>query len=345
MKKQFLGNSQLEVPIICLGTMTWGEQNSESEAHEQLDYALANEVNFIDTAELYAVPIKAETSGLTETYIGNWLKKTGKRSEVTLATKMAGPRTLWIREGRGLVAEDIEEAVNGSLRRLQTNIIDLYQLHWPQRPVALWGRLNYPSEAYKKEATQQLENFYRALVNIYKSGKVRYFGLSNETPWGVMTYQRLSKEYDLPPMVSVQNAYSLIRREYEVGLSEISLFENIGLLAYSPLAGGLLTGKYRNEIPPKSRYAQFPEMMGYYSDERVQQCITAYTKLAEELGISLTTLSLAFVSQQPFVHSTIIGATTMEQLKVNIDSAKVELSKETLEKIDTIFKKYNPGNY
>ena len=347
MQRRNLGSSDLSVSIICLGSMTWGEQNNQQQAFEQLDYALDQGVNFIDTAEIYSVPPRAHRYGHTETIIGEWFKRSNKRSEVVLASKMAGPRTSWIRDGAGFVRSDLQAAIDGSLRRLQTDVIDLYQLHWPQRVVQLWGKQNYDDSEFDSQALDAIADFYQALAEAQRSGKIRYIGLSNETAWGVMSYQRLADKLDLPRVVSIQNAYSLIRREYEVGLSEISLQENIGLLAYSPLAGGILSGKYALDRAPKdSRYALYPEMMGYYNNQKSFSAIDRYQSIAQELGISLTQLSLAFVNNRDFVHSNIIGATTMEQLRENIDSANIELGVGTLAAIDDIHKQYpNPGNF
>ena len=347
MEYKKLGQTDIKVSKICLGTMTWGEQNTQAEAYLQLDYSLQQGVNFIDTAELYAVPPKKETCNTTEIMLGNWLSQSKRRSEVVLASKMAGRGLEWIRGGAGLFVKDIEEAIEGSLKRLQTDYIDLYQLHWPQRSVALWGKLNYQESGFFGEDRERLEEFYLALDKFVKQGKIRHIGLSNETAWGLMEYQRLAKAHSLTPMVSIQNAYSLIRREYEVALSEISLFEKIGLLAYSPLAGGLLSGKYRNgAMPADGRYSLFPATMGYYFTPRSFAAVEAYQNLADELGISLTSLSLAFVNDRSFVTSNIIGATSIEQLAENIASAEISLSAETLEKIDAIFSDYpNPANF
>ena len=347
MKKRNIGSSDLNVSIICLGSMTWGEQNNEQEAFEQLDYALDHDVNFIDTAEIYSVPPRAATYGHTETMIGNWLQKSKKRDKVIIASKIAGARTSWIRDGAGFVRKDLQDAIDGSLRRLQTDVIDLYQLHWPQRRVQLWGKQNYDDKLFEGGDVEQIANFYQALGDAQKSGKIRYIGLSNETAWGLMTYQRLADKLQLPRIVSTQNAYSLIRREYEVGLSEVSMQENIGLLAYSPLAGGMLSGKYApNKSPANSRFALYPEMMGYYNNAKSFAAVAEYTKIAQGLGLTLTELSLAYVNNRPFVHSNIIGATTMPQLKENIGSASIDLSAEVMEAIDKVHVEYpNPGNF
>ena len=347
MKQKQLGNSDIHVSKICLGTMTWGEQNTEAEAHQQLDYATQHGVNFIDTAELYAVPPKAETCGTTETYIGNWLRKTGKRDSIVLASKMAGPGLSWIRNGNGFNVSDIEAAIDASLQRLQTDYIDLYQLHWPMRPVPLWGKMNYESSMYDSESQQQIEDFYIAISKLIEKGKVRQLGLSNESAWGVMHYKRIAQKHGLPEMVSIQNAYSILRRDFEVGLAEVALQESVGLLAYSPLAGGILSGKYRNaHRPSKARFTLFPDLMGYYANDKTEQALEQYAAIADGLAISLTQLSLAFINDLPFVTSNIIGATNMQQLEENISSAEITLSEDTFQKINDVFQAYpNPGNW
>ncbi len=347
MEQRRLGETDLKVSKICLGTMTWGEQNSEEEAFSQMDYAMGQGINFFDTAEIYAVPPRTETYGKTETMVGRWFKKTGHRQKIILATKMAGPRPTWVREGRGLVVSDIEEAINGSLKRLQTDTIDLYQLHWPQRQVPLWGKENYHPNMFDLQAAEQMEEFFYALSREQKKGRIRHIGVSNETAWGVMYYMMIARKREILPIVSIQNAYSLVRREYEVGLAEVSLHTKVGLLAYSPLAGGLLSGKYIDGVQPeKARFTLFPEMQSYYKNEKSNLAVKAYQKIAEELNLSLTQLSLAFVNQQAFVTSNIIGATTMDQLKENIATHTITLDTEVLKKIDDIFREYpNPGNF
>ncbi len=347
MEKRPLGNTDIQVSKICLGTMTWGEQNTRDEAFMQMDYALEHGVNFFDTAEIYAIPPTPQSYGKTETIVGEWFAQSGKRSDVVLATKMAGPGPDWIRGGAGFCVDDINTAIEGSLKRLQTDTIDLYQLHWPQRSVALWGRLNYLNKTFDVQAQDNLYNFYKALADACQSGKIRSIGLSNETPWGVMKYQQLAAQFKLPMMVSIQNAYSLLRREFEVGLAEIALAESVGLLAYSPLAGGVLSGKYRNgAMPEGSRFKLFPTLMGYYDNPRSLSALEAYSKLAEEREMTLTQMSLAFVNDRAFMTSNIIGATTMEQLSENIASADMVLDDSTLGAIDDLFKLYpNPGCY
>lgn len=347
METRKLGNTNIKVSKICLGTMTWGQQNTKEEAFEQMDYALSCGVNFFDTAELYSVPPKIETYGITETIIGEWFKKRNNRDKVILASKMAGPGPSWIRKGKGLVSRHIQEAIDNSLKRLQTDYIDLYQLHWPQRKVPLWGKLNFHESMYDNKTKDNILEFYEALATVRKSGKIRHLGLSNETSWGAMTYASMEREYNLPKMQSIQNSYSLIRRIYETGLSEISMHENMGLLAYSPLSGGLLSGKYQNNSRPEnSRFTIFPQMFAYYNNEKIDYAIREYEKIAKEHNMNLATLALAFVNDRGFVTSNIIGATTMEQLKENIASADVKLSEEIFKKIEEVHDKYpNPGNF
>lgn len=335
MKYTNLPNTDLEVSKICLGTMTWGQQNTESEAHEQIDYAIDQGVNFFDTAELYPVPAHAETYGLTEEYIGTWFKKTGNRHKIILGSKVAGPGdyTAHIRS-TGFSKEAITEALHGSLKRLQTNYIDLYQVHWPERPVNCFGVRDYPYQ----DKTSWKDNFkeiLETLNNFIKEGKIRHIGLSNETPWGTMRYLEESKSKELPRPVTIQNSYSLLHRIFEAGLSEIALKENIGLLPYSPLGYGVLSGKYLNGIPKDSRIALFPNYNQYNSLE-CKLAIKKYLVIAKKYGLSLTQLSLAFVNQLPFVTSNIIGATKMSQLKENIGSINIELSQEIIDEINAV---------
>ncbi len=335
MKYTTLPHTDIKVSKICLGTMTFGEQNTEAEGHEQLDYALAQGINFIDTAELYPVPARAETYGATEDIIGTWLQKTGNRDKIILASKIVGPGayTAHIRS-TGFSKDAITEAIHGSLQRLQTDYIDLYQLHWPERPINCFGVRDFP---YQSE-TQWVDNFEETLDTLngfIKQGKIRHIGLSNESPWGVMRYLETSKSKKLPRMITLQNAYSLLHRSYEVGLSEISLRENIGLLAYSPLAFGVLTGKYLNEMPKDARVTLFPTF-GRYSTPESTRAVKVYLEIAEKYGLSITQLALAFVNQLPFVTSNIIGATKMRQLKENIESIDVDLSDEIIKEINAV---------
>lgn len=343
MKYTTLPNTDLKVSKICLGTMTYGNQNTEAEGHEQLDYALEQGVNFIDTAELYPVPANAETYGSTEEIIGTWLKSSGKRSEVVLASKIAGAGayTEHIRK-TGFSKEAIQESIDGSLKRLQTDYIDLFQLHWPIRPVNCFGVRSFPHENFKKEKERFSESL-EFLQKAIKEGKIRHIGLSNETPWGVMKYMDASEKKDLPRPSTIQNSYSLIHRSYETGLSEVSLQENIGLLAYSPLAFGVLSGKYLEAKPADARVTLFPNFIRY-SSPQTEAAVRLYLEIAQKHNMSLAELSLAFVNQLPFVTSNIIGASKMSQLKENIGSINVNLSKEILDEINAVHVKMpNPA--
>lgn len=333
-------HTSLEVSKLCLGTMTYGEQNSEAQAFEQLDYALERGLNFIDTAEMYPVPPVKESQGLTEQYIGNWLKKSGKREKVVLATKVSGPRNVpYIRENMALDHRNIHQAIDDSLQRLQTDYVDLYQLHWPQRETNCFGKLNYPVDS-EKHVVPLIETL-EALNDLVKAGKVRYIGVSNETPWGVMSYLRLAEKHDLPKIVTIQNPYNLLNRTFEVGLSEISHFEGIKLLAYSPMAFGILSGKYLDDARPEgARCTLYARFKRYFTEQGIK-ATEEYVKLALEFGLKPSQMALAFVSQRPFVASNIIGATTMAQLKDNIDSHELTLSAELLEQIDAIATKYS----
>lgn len=336
MKYTKVPNTQLEVSEICLGTMTWGQQNTEQEAHEQLDFALDKGVNFIDTAEMYAAPASEETQGLTEKYIGTWLSKTGQRENVILASKIGGPsRGLsYIREPLDFSKASLEDALHKSLKRLQTDYLDLYQLHWPERAVNIFGVREYDhseNEVWKDNFSEVLER----LDIFVKEGKIKDIGLSNETPYGLMRYMEESRK-GAPKMVSVQNAYNLLNRRDEIGLSEVLFQENVGYLPYSPLAFGQLTGKYLNNAKPSNgRVTLFPSYTRY-NGEGSFEAIRAYNEIAKKHGISLTQLSLAFVRQQPFVTSTIIGATTLSQLSENIESIDVTLSEEILKEINEV---------
>ena len=335
MKYTTLPNTDIKVSKICLGTMTFGEQNTEADGHEQLDFALDNGVNFIDTAELYSIPAKAETYGSTEKIIGSWLKKTGRRKDIVLASKIAGPGiyTSHIRN-TGFTKEAITEAIEGSLKRLQTDYIDLYQLHWPARPVNCFGVRSFPHDDFQK-TEEKFAEVLETLNSFIKQGKIRHIGLSNETPWGLMKYVQASKEYNLPRPITVQNSYSLLHRSFETGLSEVSMQENIGLLVYSPLAFGVLSGKYLDNIPKDARVTLFPNYNRYSSLES-EKAVREYLKIAQRHNISLAELSLAFVNQIPFVTSNIIGATKISQLKENINSINIELSVEILNEINEV---------
>ena len=343
MNYKKLGNTDIDVSTICLGTMTWGEQNSQDEAFKQMDYALDQGINFFDTAELYSVPPKKETFGHTETIIGNWFKKTNKRDKVILASKVSGPMREYVRGGGNQYGEkNITEALEESLKRLNTDYIDLYQLHWPERNTNMFGRLGYE---HKDDG--QWNKFEDVLGNLKKfidQGKVRHVGLSNETAWGAQKYLEIAKDHNLPRMMSIQNPYSLLNRTYEVGLAEVSVREQIGLLAYSPLASGYLSGKYRNnQIPKNSRVALDSDFWLRYKKPNTGVAVDAYFKIAKKYNLELAQMSLKFCEIQPFMTSVIIGATTMEQLKTDIESVNVSLSEEIIKEINEIQKIYpNP---
>ena len=334
-----LGNTDLKVSTICIGTMTWGEQNNQKEAFEQMDYAISQGINFFDTAEMYAVPSTEKTFGKTETIIGNWFKERNNRKKVILATKISGPGLSWIRGG-GLqyTKENISSALLGSLERLQTDYIDLYQLHWPERNTNYFGKLGYKHKTEERE-WNDFESILRTLKQFVDEGKIRYIGLSNESAWGLSKFLELSKSQDLPRVMSVQNPYNLLNRTYEVGLAEISIREQSGLLAYSPLASGVLSGKYRNNQKPKgSRLQLFGDYFPRYAGKSSNLAVEEYFKVAKKHKISLAQLSLAFVNQQSFVTSNIIGATTMKQLEENIGSTNIKLSSEIIDEINSVHK-------
>ncbi|EGQ9934590.1 TPA: NADP(H)-dependent aldo-keto reductase [Vibrio vulnificus] len=335
-----LPHSTLEISKLCLGTMTFGEQNSQQDAFEQLDYAVAQGINFIDTAEMYPVPPKAQSQGLTEQFIGNWLSKSGKREKVLIATKIAGPRNVpYIRDNMSLNRRHIHTAIDDSLTRLQTDYVDLYQLHWPQRQTNCFGQLNYPYPDTQEEVT--LIETLEALNELVKAGKVRYIGVSNETPWAVMTLLRLAEKHDLPRIVSIQNPYNLLNRSFEVGLSEISHYEGVQLLAYSPMAFGTLSGKYLDGARPNgARCTLFERFQRYFTPQGLE-ATNAYVSLARDYGLDPAQMALAFVNQRPFVASNIIGATTLDQLKANIESLNVKLEDELLNKIQQIGTTYS----
>ena len=337
MKYTTLPNTDIKVSKICLGTMTWGNQNTEAEAHEQMDYALEKGVNFFDAAELYPVPANAQTYGDTERIIGSWFQKTGNREKVVLASKIAGggDYTAHIRTG-GFIKKNIADAIENSLKRLQTEYIDLYQLHWPSRGVNCFGVRDYPYKTSTKEAENHLE-IIETLHDFIKQGKIRQFGLSNETPWGTMKYVQTADQHNLSRPVTIQNSYSLIHRGYEIGLSEVSMRENVGLLAYSPLAQGILSGKYLDgNLPEGARGTLFPRFIARYRNEGSEKAVALYLEIANKHGLTLSELSLAFINQLPFVTSNIIGATKMDQLKENINSINIDLSVEILEEINAV---------
>ena len=344
MNYKKLGNTDLDVSTICLGTMTWGEQNSEKEGFEQMDFALSQGVNFWDTAEIYSIPMREETYGETEKIIGNWFQKTKKRNDVVLATKVCGNTSnKYIRGGgNSFGKKKITEALDESLRRLKTDYIDLYQLHWPERSTNFFGDYGYEHDENDKDWTP-FEEILESLKKFIKQGKIRYVGLSNETAWGLSKFLELSKMKGLPRMMSVQNPYNLLNRTYEVGLAEISIREQSGLLAYSPLAFGYLTGKYRNnKLPAKSRMQLFKNF-NRYKNENGQKAIDEYYKISKKYNLDFTQMSLKFCEIQHFTTSVIIGATTMEQLKTNIESVSVNLNSDIINDINKIQQKYpNP---
>jgi aryl-alcohol dehydrogenase-like predicted oxidoreductase len=336
MNYKKLGNTDLNVSTICLGTMTWGEQNTQEEGFQQMDYALDRGVNFWDTAEIYSVPPKQETFGHTEVIIGNWFEKTKKRDKVVLASKVCGPMREYVRGGGNQFGEkNITEALEGSLKRLKTDFIDLYQLHWPERKTNFFGKLGYEHD--DSGEWNQFEDVLGNLKKFIDQGKIKHVGVSNETPWGLSKYLELSKDQKLPRMLSVQNPYNLLNRTYEVGLAEISVREQAGLLAYSPLAGGYLTGKYRNkQLPKNSRMERDGNFWTRYAKPNTDKAVEAYYKIAKKHTLDLTQMSLKFLEIQPFITSVIIGATTMEQLKTNIESVNIKLTDEIINEINQV---------
>ena len=336
MKFKKLGTTNLDVSLICLGTMTWGTQNTEKDAFEQMDYSIESGINFFDTAELYSVPPNSESYGKTETMIGNWFEKRKNREKIILATKVAGPGCNWIRGGGNNFDEkSIGEAIDGSLKRLKTDYIDLYQLHWPERSTNFFGRRDYTLDS-EEDDWNSFESVLKALEKFIKRGKIRYIGMSNETPYGLSKYIELSKNKNLPRMMSVQNPYNLVNRTYEIGMSEISIREKCGLLVYYPLATGALSGKYRKgQMPKNSRQALFKGWERHLNP-LAMKAYEEYYKLAKEYDMTMAQLAQAFVNTRPFVTSNIIGATTMDQLKENIDSVNIELSHEIIERINMI---------
>ena len=346
MKYNNLPDTNIEVSKICLGTMTWGEQNSEKEGHEQLEYATRERgINFIDTAEMYSVPAKAATQGSTERIIGTWLKKRNKRDDIILASKVAGPSAGLPHIGTGpkFNRENMTKALNNSLERLQTDYIDLYQLHWPERPTNYFGALGYHHTS--DDAVTDFEETLTILKDFIKQGKIRYIGISNETPWGTMNYLRVAEKYNLPKIVTIQNPYNLVNRTYEIGLSEIGIRENVGLLAYSPLAGGLLSEKYlHGQRPDGARFTLWPNYFTRYAHPNTMKAVEKYAALAQDNGLSLAQMSLAFINTRDFLTANIIGATSMQQLKENIDSIDIVLSEDIIKEIQKIHLEFpNPA--
>ncbi len=332
-----------QVSKLCLGTMTWGEQNTEAEAHSQIDYALERGLNFMDTAEMYPVPPTGETYGRTEEYIGSWFAKSGKRDQWVLASKAAGPgRGLdYMRNGPRHTAEQLKAAVDASLKRLQTDYIDLYQLHWPDRNTNIFGQLEY---RHRDSDETPVDEILRGLSDLVDSGKIRSIGLSNENPWGAMKFVHYAEKLGLPRIETIQNPYSLLNRTYEIGMAEISHREDVGLLAYSPLAFGMLSGKYRNGAQPDNARLTLFERFSRYTNEPSISATEKYCQLAEANGLDPAQMALAFVSSRSFVLANIIGATSIEQLESNINSSELVLDKELLKEIDSIHRAYpNPA--
>jgi len=337
MEYRSLGKSNLKVSLICLGTMTFGEQNTEQDAFEQLDYALEQGVNFIDVAEMYPIPVRAETQGRTEEYVGNWMQQRGNRSKVIIASKITGPspRLRHVREGKTRFSRaHIREAIEGSLKRLKTDYIDLYLVHWPERNVNMFGKLGY-AHRYEEGVTQISETL-EALNELVQAGTIRYVGISNETPWGLMQYLRASDEKKLARIVAIQNPYSLLNRSFEIGLAECAHRESVGLMAYSPLGFGVLSGKYLNHVRPAGARRTLFERYDRYSNSAGQLATEAYVQLANVAGLDPAQMALAYVNSRPFLTSTITAATSMTHLKSNISSVDIKLSGEVLAAIEMI---------
>jgi aryl-alcohol dehydrogenase-like predicted oxidoreductase len=336
MNYKKLGNTELEVSTICLGTMTWGEQNTQVEGFEQMNYALDEGVNFWDTAEIYSIPPKQETFGDTEVIIGNWFEKTKKRDKVILASKVCGPMREYVRGGGNQFGEkNITEALEGSLKRLKTNCIDLYQLHWPERKTNFFGKLGYEHD--DNNEWTRFEDILGYLKRFIDQGKIKHVGLSNETSWGLSKFLELSKDQNLPRVLSIQNPYNLLNRTYEVGLAEMSVREQAGLLAYSPLACGYLSGKYReNKLPKNSRIERDGDFWTRYQKPNMNMAVDAYYKISKKHNLDMSQMSLKFIEMQPFITSVIIGATTMEQLKKNIESVNIKLTDKIINEINEV---------
>ena len=336
MKFRKLGTTDIDVSLICLGTMTWGTQNTEKDAFEQMDYAVSQGINFFDTAEIYSVPPTSDSYGKTEVMIGNWFEKRKNRDKIILASKVAGPGCDWIRGGGNNFDEKkIGEAIDGSLKRLKTDYIDLYQLHWPERSTNFFGRRDYLFNN-KEGNWNSFESILEALEKYIKSGKIRYIGMSNETPYGLSRYLEISKNKGAPRMMSVQNPYNLVNRTYEIGMSEISIREKCGLLVYYPLAAGGLSGKYRNgKMPKDSRMALFKGWERHLNP-LAMEAYDKYFKLAKDFNLTMVQLAQSFVNSRPFVTSNIIGATTMDQLKENVESINIEFTDEMMARVNEI---------
>jgi len=346
MKKVKLGSSDLMVSEVCLGSMTWGDQNTQKEGAEQIEYALERGINFIDTAELYAVPPKPETSGMTETYIGQWLSQNKqKREDIVIASKIVGPGIPWIRDGSPITGDAVKVAIDGSLKRLQTEYIDLYQLHWPNRVSPHFSK-HWPGDTDATQVNLEQEregmlDILRALDDSVKAGKIRHCGLSDDTPWGISEYLRLAEQHDLPKMVSIQNEFSLLHLKDSPYLIENCVLNDVAFLPWSPLAGGALSGKYANgKVPEGSRWSMSQRNGLFRDTPNVHQAISAYKEVADKHSLSLTQLSLAWVYQLSGVTSTIIGATSIEQLKEDIDAYELVLTNEVLADISDVIKRY-----
>jgi aryl-alcohol dehydrogenase-like predicted oxidoreductase len=341
MKMKKLGRTDISVSEICLGTMTWGKQNTEAEGHAQMDYAIAHGINFFDTAEMYAVPPDASTYGKTEEIIGTWFRNTGRRNDIVLASKVAGGGRPWVRGGRGIDGPSVREAVEGSLKRLQTDRIDLYQIHWPRRGhYHFEGSWDYNPYLQDREAVvPNMLEVLQVMGELVKEGKILHFGLSNESAWGTMQYLKLSMELGLPRVQTIQNEYNFLRRYYDMDLAELAFHEDVGLLAYSPLAAGAISGKYLGGVLPEGTRGAVAGS-AYRNNQYTEPAIRAYMGLADKHGLDVCQMAIAFCLTKPFMTSVIIGATTMEQLKSDIAAADVELSDAVLNEIQQIFMRY-----
>ncbi|MAS87329.1 MAG: aldo/keto reductase [Micavibrio sp.] len=349
MKYRTLGSSGLKVSDVCLGTMTWGEQNNEAEGHAQMDYAVEKGVNFFDTAELYSIPPRPETYGKTEEIVGSWFKNSGKRKDIILMTKVAGPNTAWIRNGEPLTSKSIKEAVEGSLQRLQTDYIDVYQLHWPNRPFPHFGRSHAGKIDFLANQTADVEDnlldILEGVGEAVKEGKVRHFGLSDDSAWGITKYIELAKTHNLPRVTSIQNEFSLLNRSDDPYVAEVCVREDVAYLPWSPLVRGMISGKYRNGARPEgARWTVSEQLIKGFKEFRdtplVHEAIDAYIKVAERFGLDVCQMALAFCKKQNFVTSTIIGATNMDQLTMNIAAFDLDLVPDVMNEIDRVYKQY-----